>query len=213
MPLHSTWQQNLCTFGLWHIAETEDQLAQSVALHPGDALRLERDLRHPDRRLGFLAGRALLLAMGHDPRNLTYAPGGQPHLPQHFLSLSHTRGWAAAVIAPQPVGLDLERYRHQVVNIQHRMFTPEELALFGPTDAGMLTFLWGAKESLYKLHGRRGLDFRKDMALLRDDDHDPLQARAVVGQPPHRHTASIFGKAFPGGLLVCALADESPQID
>jgi phosphopantetheinyl transferase len=213
MPLYATWTENQCSLGLWHITEPEDVLRAQVALLPHDALRLEQELRHPNRRLGFLAGRALLQAMGHPPTQLSYNPGGQPRLPQAHLSLSHTHGWAAVAIAPRPVGIDLERYRQQVLNIRHRMFSPGELAHFGPADAGMLTFLWGAKESLYKLHGRRGLDFRKDMALMPDPEEEPLQAQATVGQHPHQFQARIFGRAFPGGLLVCALANESAQID
>ena len=209
MPVYHIWSEHNCTLGLWSIVEGEENLRQGLTLTARDEERLAT-MRHPERRLGLLASRRLMPHMGIDQQALQYAISGKPYLTNGpHVSISHCKGWAGVVMSQQPVGLDLELYRSKVVNVAERMFRPEELAAFARKDPGMLTFLWGAKESLYKLHGLRGLDFRKEILLERDEDDPPLFARGTVGA--QAQPATIHGSPMPGGLVVYAVAHDTME--
>lgn len=70
-----------------------------------------------------------------------------PASPLHF-SLSHSGGFAAAMIADSPCGVDIEQIREVKENLIQRCMHPEELA------AGMDFFeVWTKKECIAKLEG------------------------------------------------------------
>ena len=209
MPVYHIWNEHNCTLGLWRITEDEDALRRGAELTSRDEERL-LTMRHPERRLGLLASRSLMPHMGINQQQLSFSATGKPFVPSGpHLSISHCKGWAGVVVSQQPVGLDLELYRPKVVHVAERMFRPEELNSFARKDPGMLTFLWGAKESLYKLHGLRGLDFRREIMLERDADDPPLFARGTVG--PQAQAALIHGTPMPGGLVVYAVAHHNHE--
>lgn len=95
---------------------------------------------------------------------------GKPHLPEQperHLSIAHHTGpagcWAAASIGNQPVGIDVERIRDQIVRIAPRFLHPDEVEALAGSVAGM-TVVWAAKECMFKAFGP-GLDFREDLRV------------------------------------------------
>ena len=95
---------------------------------------------------------------------------------QVHVSLSHARGWVAAVAAAAPCGIDVEAVRH----VPDRALTEEERAWAGD-DPVLRSRLWARKEALAKagLVGLRGF-WRSDAR-----DADPRlrewQADGAVG--------------------------------
>jgi len=89
-------------------------------------------------------------------------PGGRPwSFPSGFLSLSHTRGAAAAVAADRPVGVDLEPWSRSLSDRAWTWsFTPGERRLAEenrcPFPARLA--LWCAKEAAAKSWGRALLE-------------------------------------------------------
>jgi phosphopantetheinyl transferase (holo-ACP synthase) len=58
--------------------------------------------------------------------------------------------------------------------LAHKFLRPEELVSLKPaTRLEHLHVYWGAKEALYKAHGRRQLDFRQDI-LMEPFDYQPI---------------------------------------
>jgi hypothetical protein len=84
---------------------------------------------------------------------------GQVPAPLPHLSLSHARQgadlWAAAALAPFPVGIDLETPRPQLRRIAPRIFSTSERARLpaAPDDLETLCLLWCIKEALWKALG------------------------------------------------------------
>jgi phosphopantetheinyl transferase len=73
------------------------------------------------------------------------------------LSISHSHGLAAALVAERPCGLDLQQVTDTVLRVRERFCTGAEAALL-PGDAAArpeisLTLLWAAKEALRKARG------------------------------------------------------------
>ena len=152
---------------VWESTETAGALA--AALPPG--WRDVAPARPARQRETLGARRALLHA---EPtlaaRTLGKDAFGKPYLlgepPRHF-SLSHSHGHAAALLADVPCGVDLQRRDEKIVRLRTKFERADERAFVRaqPDEAAALHVLWGAKESLYKLWGRRGIDWTADMIV------------------------------------------------
>ena len=146
-------------WALWHITETEGELAfQAMESCPDDIINLQK-------RLEWLAGRALIKSIV-DECGLTYQglrkdEFGKPFLKNlpHHISLSHSYPFVAAQLdRHQSVGIDLEEPKEKLKAIASRVFTPSEVKDAGD-DLVKLCIYWCAKEALYKIHGKLSLLF------------------------------------------------------
>jgi len=119
-----------------------------------------RDAVNEARRLG---RRALELSAHHakrpGPGEETAFPYDAGRVPQpshaggrtwHF-STTNTRGLAAAIVAPCPVGIDAEWLDRPRIAAPLAYFSPEERALLGLDERRGVLALWSAKESVLKL--------------------------------------------------------------
>ena len=152
-------------WAIWFINESEEELAfQSFEQCPEEIISKQK-------RLEWLAGRALLnsLLAKHD---LTYSGTskddfGKPFLKDlpHHISLSHSYPYVAAQLdLDQSVGVDLEQPKEKLLIIAARILSPSELFDAGE-DVVKHCIYWCAKESLYKIDGKRGLHFSNQLNL------------------------------------------------
>ncbi|MGZ4043129.1 MAG: 4'-phosphopantetheinyl transferase family protein [Bacteroidia bacterium] len=98
---------------------------------------------------------------------LTYTPEKKPFLYgiDTHISISHSHDKLAILVNDkESTGVDVELLREKVVNIKHKFLCDEELA-YTEDNIERLTTLWAAKESVYKAHGLKGIDFAKDMLI------------------------------------------------
>ena len=95
---------------------------------------------------------------------------GKPHLANdhRFMSISHCQGYAAAIAAEAPVGVDVEVVSDRVQRIKDRFLSENEQTLLGQTDAALM-LAWSAKESVYKMHGEKKLLFKDQMVIEKQD--------------------------------------------
>ena len=121
----------------------------------GEAFRLHMAGKtHPDVRLASLNAWSLLAegleTLGQPLHAAAFRESGKPFFPAaelHF-SLSHGGGFAAALIADNPCGVDIEPIRELPERLYARCMHPDEIA------AGMDFFeVWTKKECLAKLEG------------------------------------------------------------
>lgn len=141
-------------------AEVEDT-GQDIPLHPLEAVMVEG--AGPKRRRDFALGRfcahAALAQMKRDVPAIAIGVAGAPAWPAGVLgSISHTRGYAAAFVAPQErllaVGIDAERIGGVTEALMPRLFGAGErdwlLAQDADRRAALLTLFFSAKEAFYK---------------------------------------------------------------
>ena len=161
MPLHKIeWTGHRCGWALWNITETEESLA--VLAQPEIC---PNDIHSPSKRLEWLAGRILLKKLLEND-GLTYEgllkdAFGKPFLDgyPHPISLSHSYPYVAAQIDLQKaVGIDVEQPKDKLLRVAHRVLNRSEAEDAGE-DITKICIYWCAKESLYKIYGRRGLTF------------------------------------------------------
>lgn len=163
-------------WGLWLIGEAEPDLSfLSFESCPEDVI-------HPQKRLEWLAGRALVRTLV-EKLNLPYDgirkdEFGKPFLKTHphSISLSHSFPYVAAQIdRTQSVGIDVEQPKEKLKQVGPRVLTPEEVA-DAKGNITKLCIYWCAKEALYKIHGRRNLMFSDHLLV----DPFPLSAAGTV---------------------------------
>lgn len=166
MPIYKTITIKPKThLAIWHIDEELYELAQKVVLSPYCQEKYDAmgSLIH---KKGFMSIRHLLQYFGYSDQDLNYDEKGKPHLNDgNFISISHSFQYTGLIISDQPVGIDIEKQRHKIRKIASK-FTPvnkydhikDERELMRK-----LTVVWCAKESTYKLYGKKGLFFLRDM--------------------------------------------------
>jgi phosphopantetheinyl transferase len=163
--------------GIWKIEETEEFFKGNVPQH--------RDVTHPHKRLQHLAGRFLLQFLFPDfPYQLIeIADTRKPFLPdeQYHFSISHCGDFAAAIVSKDSrVGIDIEIPTEKIDRIMYKFLTAKEHGIFnlvpgaenGATMSGFdePTLLWSAKESIFKWYGNGGVDFRREIQLLKKNE-------------------------------------------
>lgn len=177
----------------------EDALtAATVRLTAAEQERRDR-LRHERDRAAYVAAHTLVRIcagelLGAPAGDITVAqqcPGcgkidhGRPYVvdaPDVHVSLSHTRGWVAAIAAERPCGIDIERVRPVSPAVVRRVLARSEQAWVAeqPDPVRAFATLWARKEALVKAGiGDLDLASRIDVlgdARLRDWAHDTGEA-------------------------------------
>ena len=171
MPLTEIREiENGARLGIWEIDESLESLQQSASfVSLSDKRFLARKAAIAKKQ--WFAVRILLHKMLDTIPHVGYDNCGKPHLEgrEDCISVSHSGAWVAVMIHPQnETGLDIQEYTPKIDRIHHKFMREDEL-LFPPKESNRLDWLlihWGAKEAIYKWHGRRRLDFRKHMKIF-----------------------------------------------
>lgn len=124
------------------------------------------------RRLERLAWRALLRSLEPEAR-VEYLPSGKPQIlnsQYQHISVSHCRGAVAVVLADRGCGVDVECRSRNFERVQSRYMTQQERSL--STHEDWAAVVWCAKEALYKMAGREGVDFLSDVVIRSARCHD-----------------------------------------
>ncbi|MDX2173740.1 MAG: 4'-phosphopantetheinyl transferase superfamily protein [Bacteroidota bacterium] len=122
---------------------------------------LKRDLEKAATKL-------LLSSILNDPLfELCYTPTNKPFLKDSnaHISISHSHDKLAVIFnSKENTGIDIELIRNKILNITHKFLNEVENEYAGE-DLENLTFIWAAKETLYKIYGLKGLDFKLNLSV------------------------------------------------
>ncbi len=95
---------------------------------------------------------------------LKYTAAGKPFLTDgRHISITHFDRTAALAVAPFPIGLDGEMPDPRLLRVRNKFLHPDEHKHHHPDHLMFLTRIWTAKEAVYKLAGRPGLVFARDI--------------------------------------------------
>ena len=171
-------------WGLWFISEEEPDLSYlSYESCPDDIV-------HPQKRLEYLAGRAMIKTLvesiGLTYEGLRKDEFGKPFLKvhAHSISLSHSYPYVAAQIdSLQPVGIDVEQVKEKLRQVAPRILSAEE-AKNGEDNLTKLCIYWCAKEALYKIHGQRNLLFSDHLRIQPFELREEGSLRGTIDVAP-----------------------------
>ena len=113
-----------------------------------------------------------------------------------WISVAHGGDSVAVAIADRPVGVDIESLSRDFDRVAQRYMTAEEIAL--SDDAHWACYVWCAKEAMYKLYGRRGIELRGE---LRVDSFDS-QRMTLYGGMVDMAQAVVEISLYNGDIVV-----------
>jgi phosphopantetheinyl transferase len=161
MPVIKTLTNcNNTTVYVWQIVESEAWLRSDIELSQNSVYRLITMSSEIHRR-GFLSIRHLLQQAGYTDNDLYYDDLGKPHLTdEKYISITHSYELTAIIISDAPTGIDIEKRRDKIERIAVKFVNYEsDFIAQHANKVSALTVIWGAKESMYKCLGQKGLGF------------------------------------------------------
>jgi phosphopantetheinyl transferase len=121
----------------------------------------------------WLASRALLLQLFDKQKvevhkDMNNKPSLVIDSKPYFIAITHSYEYAAVMISDiHEVGLDLERIDTRIGRVANKFINEEEqtyISKVSPEDLNQFqTIIWSAKETMYKIYGKKELDFKKHM--------------------------------------------------
>lgn len=132
-----------------------------------------------------LAVRALLYEMTHEEssKRISHEPSGKPLLKGYFISISHTKGYAAVIMSKtRNVAVDIEYVSDRVSKIVDKFIRSDE-------DSSTIEVQlknWCAKETVYKYFSEEDLQY-SEMRL-----HDLSSSHALVDDLKIKKTIDVF---------------------
>jgi len=97
---------------------------------------------------------------------------GKPYLVNSSwkMSITHSKYFMGVIMHPlKEVGIDIELPQKKMWRILPRLFSEHEIAYVGD-DIERMSVYWSAKEALYKLYGKRGIDFKENLLLYQREN-------------------------------------------
>lgn len=166
MPLFKTIHANKHTsIFIWRIEESFDSLFNNIYLNSMSLSRVEK-MKSESHQKGFISVRYLLKEAGYTDDDLFYTGDGKPHLKNgKRISITHSYTFSAIIISDTQVGIDMEKNRDKIQRIAHKFVDTESDFLDDTHLVQHLTMIWGAKESLFKIHPDGGLLFKQHLPI------------------------------------------------
>jgi phosphopantetheinyl transferase len=143
-----------------------EQLLEKAALSEVDRVRWESFLS-PTRRREWLTVRLVVkdLLPGGAYRAIRYDDRGKPHLPEQGISISHSNEFIAVMVSGKKhLGIDIEEIGTRIERLSQKFLSENEKQYaFSARHVEKLHVMWGAKETLFKIHGIGHVDFKNDL--------------------------------------------------
>jgi len=171
MPICHRIDNEYFALGLWDLIESETQLTKDfVSLAPDGEISRVENFTNSKRKAEWMATRLLLYQLINQSVEIKYDANGKPFLKDFLwdISISHTKGLVAIILAKKNAGIDVEALNDRVLKIEDKFLCDEEKSGM-PSENRLKSVMltWSAKETLYKIFGEKGLDFKKQIFVER----------------------------------------------
>ncbi len=204
MPLYQTLHpKSNTTVLVWKITENLDFL-KSIYLNNNSLERIH-NMKSEIHQKGFLSVRHLLKELGYTDSDLFYTADGKPHLKDgKRISITHSFEFSAIIVSDNIVGIDIEKNREKIITISQKFIGSEKDFLKKKNLIEQLTVIWGAKESLFKIHPDGGLSFKKHLPIEKFDLKDK-QTKGWIKKDNFYEVYTIYFNQLDGYTLVFAV--------
>lgn len=204
MPLYKTIKHNEnTTVFVWKIEESLQELMDSVEMNERSQKRVG-GMRSESHIKGFLAVRKLLEVAGLSDFELFYTDDGKPHLKNgKRITISHSFDFSVIAISDSEIGIDIEKNRDKIQRIASKFIGKESEYLVEENLVEQLTVIWGAKESLFKIHPDGGLLFIEHLPIEEFNLYHK-QTKGHILKEPLQESYQIYFDIFDGYTMVYA---------
>ena len=192
--------------GVWCISETPELLCD--LLGPDSIyLPIPEKFHSEKRQKEWLAARLLVKELLGEESLISYQPNGAPYLPAYpfySISISHTKGYAAVLIREQAnTGIDIEYRGDRILRIRRKFMSSEEDKTIDVShESDHLLLYWCAKETLFKMIGEEGVDFRSHLHVDTFEYRDEGEIVAHETRTSRNVTFRLKYKVTPDYVLV-----------
>jgi phosphopantetheinyl transferase len=182
MPFYKQiWLSGDTAIQLWELTETPIDLLPWAELNLNEKAQLA-SIRNVKRQCEFLAVRILLKKMWKD-RQIYYTDCGAPYLEgeETYISISHSKRFVSLMHSKFPCGIDIESIESKALKVAHKFLNDNEKVMIGKeAPAYDATLLWSAKESLYKMLNKDGVDFSTQLLINKIENHNVRKIYAGI---------------------------------
>lgn len=158
------------SLGIWLIEEQPDFFYKHLGEKPA---LIEKQVH---KQLEKLAARHLInIISGKTIHNkLIYDAFGKPFLQEDpkFISFSHKFPYVAVLMSESPfTGIDIERLGETPYKLRSKFVSPHDrVGTLTDNPLEQATLIWSAKECLYKVYGKKALDFKQHLRVWVNSD-------------------------------------------
>ncbi|MFB6343874.1 4'-phosphopantetheinyl transferase superfamily protein [Saccharicrinis sp. FJH62] len=187
---------------LWKIEEPVQYFLERIILFPSE-VELFLSLQSDRRKLEYAAARFLLRVMTGKREPLLYEESGRPVLNTgNQISISHCEGYIAVMLTEegQP-GMDVEMISPRAGRVKSKFLSIKELELAGNDDK-LLTLLWSAKEALFKMCIRQGINFKTNLSIESENITDSGTLKTAIKKEDQEADIALSYKIFEDIVLV-----------
>jgi phosphopantetheinyl transferase len=191
--------------GVWKIEEDINTLLEMVVLD-NDERKKYKGFTSTSRRLEFLSVRALLSELlGMDAR-IVYNKNNKPFLKDgsRFISISHSHKLTAILCSTnEKVGIDLEYMSSNIGAFAFKFLNRKEKVTKDAANRKYHLYLhWCAKEALYKICDKEGINFRKNITIDVFDVKDSGEIRGKVQTDKINESFDLFYSRYDNYAIV-----------
>lgn len=154
---------------VWHITENIPQLQEFVNPYVTDLSRPKTENLH------WLSSRACIASFFCSPFTINKDQANKPNLflngQSYHLSITHSFQYAAVIFSKHTeVGIDIEKIDERIDRVKNKFCNDTELK-WSDTDIIKMAIIWSSKETLYKLYGKKEIDFKTQLLITPKDEN------------------------------------------
>lgn len=154
--------------GVWNIEEDYKTLLASIQLSPEEMERV-KGFRSNSRKIEFLSVRALLQEMAGVEKRIVYNENRKPFIQDKsaHISISHSNNLTSLILGrKEKVGIDLEYMSHNISRLAFKFINKHEYITRNRKFRRYHLYIhWCAKEALYKICDKEGINIQKDIII------------------------------------------------
>lgn len=149
----------------WNITESEKDLYEGLKFNSMLKEKINKK-KSLDHRKGILSIRQLLKKTGISNENQYYDDIGRPFLNDgRHISFSHSKKVSGIVISDKKIGIDIEKNQPKILNMSHKFLNSREKIFITKKSISQITYIWTAKEAVYKAFKVNGIKFSEQIVI------------------------------------------------
>jgi len=154
---------------IWEIIEELDYLKQEIFeyLNPDEKKYFE-EIKNLKRKKEWLIVRILLKNKLKNYETIFYDLNNKPYLKSGLqIGISHSQDFVGIILSKnQNVSIDIEKVSDKSQKIKNKFLSKTEIENIINEDLNLTyTLLWSAKETLYKMYGKKELIFNQNIEI------------------------------------------------
>lgn len=177
-------------WAVWKIEESFPELIDLLNPSLSDLQHINDLIHHPKKKLEWAAGRlalhCLLQYIGVKDYHVIKDAHGKPFLYDSdiHISLANSFPYATAIVNTKfSVGIDIEQPSSKLLRVSRKFLSSAEASI-AQEDHTILCAFWCAKETIYKVYGRKQLSFKEHISI-KFSEREPGSLEANVKSPSY----------------------------